>query len=407
MMADAMVKVLREREFRLLWLGQTASTIGDRLVFVALALYVTEIGTPTDVGIVLAAHAFPLVAFLLLGGVWADRLPRHKVMVATDAIRFGAHALLAVLIFSGAVEIWHIVVIEAVFGAAEAFFRPAYTGLMPQTVPEELLQEANAATALVNTMAEFAGPALATALVLGIGAGWAFALDAATFLVSAAFVIRVRPRRRGEVRPRSSVLIDLREGWTEFRARAWVWGTVAIFSFLLIFALAPYFVLGATVAEDVYGWRGFYGVLASALGAGTIAGAVIAMRWRPRRPMLAAFAMNLGWPAAIAVFAAGAPRGPLVALFVLAGCGLSLFDVWWQTALAERIPPHALSRVSSYDWMGSLALVPLGYLLAGPIGEAIGPAETVLIGGTVGVAIAALGFAIPDVWRLRALSSTT
>ena len=407
MMADAMVKVLREREFRLLWLGQTASTIGDRLVFVALALYVTEIGTPTDVGIVLAAHAFPLVAFLLLGGVWADRLPRHKVMVATDAIRFGAHALLAVLIFSGAVEIWHIVVIEAVFGAAEAFFRPAYTGLMPQTVPEDLLQEANSATALVNTVAEFAGPALATALVLGIGAGWAFALDAATFLVSAAFVIRVRPRRRGEVKPPGSVLHDLREGWTEFRARAWVWGTVAIFSFLLIFALAPYFVLGATVAEDVYGWRGFYGVLASALGAGTIAGAVIAMRWRPRRPMLAAFAMNLGWPAAIAVFAAGAPRGPLVALFVLAGCGLSLFDVWWQTALAERIPPHALSRVSSYDWMGSLALVPLGYLLAGPIGEAIGPAETVLIGGTVGVAIAALGFAIPDVWRLRALSSTT
>ena len=181
MMADAMVKVLRERQFRLLWLGQTASTIGDRLVFVALALYVTEIGTPTDVGLVLAAHAFPLVAFVLLGGVWADRLPRHKVMVATDAIRFGAHALLAVLIFSGAVEIWHIVVIEAVFGAAEAFFRPAYTGLMPQTVPEELLQEANAATALVNTMAEFAGPALATALVLGIGAGWAFALDARRF----------------------------------------------------------------------------------------------------------------------------------------------------------------------------------------------------------------------------------
>ena len=151
----------------MLWLGQSASTIGDRLVFVALALYVTEIGTPTDVGIVLAAHAIPLVAFLMLGGVWADRLPRHKVMVATDVDPRGAHALLAVLIFTGAVEIWHIVVIEAVFGAAEAFFRPAYTGLMPQTVPEDLLQDANAATALVNTVAEFAGPALATALVLG------------------------------------------------------------------------------------------------------------------------------------------------------------------------------------------------------------------------------------------------
>src|SRR5687767_11157091 len=155
-----MVRVLREREFRLLWFGQSASTIGDRLVFVALALYVTEIGTPTDVGIVLAAHAIPLVACLLLGGVWADRLPRHRVMVATDLIRAAMHTLLAVLIFTGAVEIWHIVIIEAVFGAAEAFFRPAFTGLVPQTVPEPMLQDANAANSVVQTVAEFAGPAL-------------------------------------------------------------------------------------------------------------------------------------------------------------------------------------------------------------------------------------------------------
>ena len=184
-----MRRVLKEREFRLLWLGHSASTIGDRLVFVALALYVTEIGSPTDVGIVLAAHAIPFVAFLMLGGVWADRLPRHLVMVATDLVRAAMHALLAVLILTGTWEIWHIVVIEAVFGAAEAFFRPAFTGLVPQTVPESLLQDANAATAIVATVAEFAGPALAAALVLGVGAGWAFALDAATFVVSALFLI--------------------------------------------------------------------------------------------------------------------------------------------------------------------------------------------------------------------------
>jgi predicted MFS family arabinose efflux permease len=402
-----MRRVLREREFRLLWLGQSASTVGDRLVFVALALYVTEIGTPTDVGIVLAAHAIPFVAFLLLGGIWADRLPRHLVMVATDVIRAVMHALLAVLIFTGSVEIWHIVVIEAVFGAAEAFFRPAYTGLMPQTVPEELVQDASAATALVNTVAEFAGPALATALVLGIGAGWAFALDAATFVLSAAFLIQVKPRRRGEVTEQGTMLAELRAGWNEFRARPWVWGTVAIFCFMLIFAFGPYVVLGPTVAEDVYGSRGFYGVLAAAMGAGTIAGAVIAFRWRPQRPLLAAFTLNLPWPAVIALFAVGAPRGLLIAAFVLAGAGLSLFDVWWQTALAQRIPPHALSRVSSYDWMGSLALLPLGYLLAGPIGVAIGPAEVLIVGGAVGVAISALGFAIPDVWRLRALATAS
>ena len=177
-------------------------------------------------------------------------------MLATDLIRAAMHALLAALIFTGAVEIWHIVVIEAVFGAAEAFFRPAFTGLVPQTVPEAMLQEANAATSVVNTVAEFAGPALATALVLGVGAGWAFALDAATFLVSAVFLVRMRPRARGAIVPGDSMLAELRAGWAEFRARAWVWGTVAIFSVLLLVAFAPYTVLGPTVAEEVYDSRG-------------------------------------------------------------------------------------------------------------------------------------------------------
>ena len=198
--------VFRHRDFRLLLYGQAASTIGDRIVFVALALYVTELGSPSDVGIVLACHALPLVGFLLIGGVWADRLPRHRVMVVTDLVRFALHALLAVLIFTGTVEIWHIALIEAGFGTAEAFFRPAYTGLVPQTVPEEEIQPAKAAFGTVETMAEFLGPALATALVLLVGPGFAFAIDAATFLVSAAFLVRLRPRERGEVSERTTVL---------------------------------------------------------------------------------------------------------------------------------------------------------------------------------------------------------
>ena len=158
------------------------------------------------------------------------------------------------------------------------------------------------------------------------------------------------------------------------------------------------------MAEDVSGSRGFYGVLAAAMGAGTIAGALIGMRWRPERPILAAMGVTLGWPVAIVVFAAGAPRPLLVALFVLSGIGLSLFEVWWHTTMAQRIPPQALSRVSSYDWMGSLALLPLGYVLAGPIGEAVGPAEVMMIGGSIGVVIASLGFAIGDVRQQRAIT---
>jgi predicted MFS family arabinose efflux permease len=399
-----MMRVLREREFRLLWLGQSASTVGDRLVFVALALYVTEIGTPTDVGIVLAAHAFTLVTCVMIGGVWADRLPRHRVMLATDLVRAAAQALLAALIFTGAVEIWMILAIGVVYGAAEAFFRPAFTGLVPQTVPEEMVQDAQAANSIVETVAEFAGPALATAFVLGVGAGWAFAFDAATFLVSAMFLVQMRPRPRGERAPAASVAAELRDGWGEFRAHAWVWGTVAIFSVLLLVALAPYFVLGPTVAEEVYGDRAVYGLLSAALGVGTIAGALIGFRWRPARPLLAGLVLNLGWPLAVALFAVGLPEPVIAVIFVLCGVGLSLFGIWWHTALAHNIPPHALSRVSSYDWMGSLALLPVGYVLAGPIGEAVGNTEVLIAGGLIGTVVAAVGLAIPDVWRLRAVT---
>ncbi len=401
------MRVLREADFRNLFFGQAASMLGDGIVFVALALYVTEIGSPSDVGLVLAAATFPLVLFLLLGGVWADRLPRHRLMIATDLIRFALHALLALLIFTGAVEIWHLVVIEALFGTAEAFFRPAYTGLVPQTVPEELIQEAKAAGSTIQTVAEFAGPALATALVLGVGAGWAFAVDALTFVISALLLARLRPRARGERALRQRLRVELSIGWRELRSRQWAWVVIAATSFALLLSLAPFFTLGPTVAEERYGSTGVFGALTVALGAGTVIGSFAGLRWRPLHPIRFAMAWAAIWAPAFALFALAPPLWVAGPLFVLVGFGFAMFDVSWDTALQERIPPYALSRVSSFDWMGSLALLPLGYLLAGPSGEAIGPAETVLIGGAVGVAIAALGFAIPDVWRLRALSSTT
>jgi len=398
-----MRSVLRHRNFRLLLAGQAASTVGDRIVFVALALYVTQIGSATDVGLVLAAHAVPLVGLLLVGGVWADRLPRHKLVVATDLVRFALHAGLAALIFTGAVEIWHIVVIEALFGTAEAFFRPAYTGLIPQTVPEEAIQQAKAATGTIETVAEFAGPALATALVLGVGPGWAFGLDALTFLVSAAFLIRVRPRGRGEPAQRQTVLTELREGWTAVRSRRWILVIVLAFALALVACFAPWMTLGATVSDGTYGTHAVYGVLAAAMGAGTIAGAIAGFRWRPRHPMRMGVALCLLWPLATAGFAAGLPVGLLACAFAAAGTGLSLFGIWWETALAERVPPQLLSRVSAYDWMGSLALLPLGYVLAGPLGEAVG-AELVLLAGSAFALVAIAGsLAVREVWTLARL----
>ena len=394
------------RDFRLLLLGQSASTIGDRLVFVALALYVTGIGSPSDVGIVLACHAVPLVGFLLIGGVWADRLPRHLVVVSTDLIRFGLHGLLAALIFTGAVEIWHIAVIEACFGTAEAFYRPAFTGLVPQTVPEDEIQPARAAFGTVETIAEFLGPALATALVLGVGPGFAFALDAATFLVSAAFLVRLEPRRRGEPGVRTKVLAELRDGWSEVRSRTWIWVIVAVFSLGLLTAFGPWMTLGPTISIEHYDTRAVYGILASAMGAGTIAGALIGFRWRPRYPMRAGMLLELPLPVALGCFGIGLPVALLVPTFVFTGTGIALFDIWWHTALAERVPPHMLSRVTAYDWMGSLALLPIGYVLAGPLGEALGAVEVLSVGSLIALAALAAALAVRDVRELRRLEPT-
>jgi MFS family permease len=391
-------RVLGHRDYRYLWLAQSSSVIGDNIVLVALALFVVgRTGSATDLGLVLAAQSLPLVAFLLFGGVWADRLPRHRVMIVTDLVRFTLHALLAILIFTGEVRIWQVVAIEALFGTAEAFFRPAAAGLLPQTVPEQDIQQATALTSMSNNIAEFAGPALATVLVLGAGAGWAFALDAATFVLSAAFLARVRPRRRGvpvspaEIAPRGSMWAEIREGSREVRAHSWVWATLASFCVALFCGLAPWFVLGPLVARQQYGHVSVYGFIEAALGLGTIAGSLLGIGWRPRFPLRMAMLAILLWPAAAILYAAGVTLLLVVPVTIVGGMGIALFDVWWLTALAERIPPEKLSRVTSYDWMVSGGLLPLGYVLAGPLAGALGPVEVLLSGSLLAIVAFALG----------------
>ena len=398
---DDLRAVLRHREFRLLWGARAATSLGDRIVFIALALYVTDIGSPSDVGLVLAANALPLVLFVLIGGVWADRLERHRVMVVTDVVRAALHGLLAVLIFLGPAPIWAIVVIEAGFGTAQAFFNPAFTGLVPQTVPEDEFQQANAANTIVWNVAELVGPAIATALVLGLGAGWAFTIDALAFLLSAALLTRVRPRSRGERVPPGALLADLRVGWHEVRSRQWVWVVLVATSLALLLALAPYMTLGPTIAEDRYDSTGVFGALAVALGIGTLLGSLAALRFRPRHPIRFAMAWGALWPPVFVLFALGPPLALLLPLFVLMGFGLSMFDVSWDTTLAERIPPHALSRVSAFDYMGSLALLPLGYVLAGPLGEAFGSVDVLVVGGVLATVAQLIALATPGVWRLQ------
>ena len=396
------LRVLRHPAFRNLWLAQTTSVVGDRLVIVALALYVTDLtGSATDVGLVLGAQTVPLVAFLLIGGVWADRMARAKLMIATDVVRAALHLLLAALIFTDVVAVWQIVVIEALFGTAQAFFQPAYSGLLPRTVPEEEIQEAQALTNLTANFAELTGPALATALVLGAGAGWAFLLDALTFVVSVVLMLRVRVSDEPVVGERRTALAELAEGFAEVRSRPWIWVTVVVFAIAVPVGYAPLFVLGPAIAEDSYGSATLFGIVTTLFGAGALLGALSGLRWRPLHPMRAGFFIIAGWPLLLVAFGLVAPAALVFVLAFVTGAGFALFDVWWNTAMAERVPPHALSRVSAYDWMGSLILLPVGFLLAGPIAEATTDATVMVAGGVLTALFLVLGLIPRETRTLR------
>jgi MFS family permease len=395
-------RVLRHRAFRLLWLSQLVSQVGDRLTLVVLALAVTELtGKASDVGIVLAARFGPLVLLVLLGGVWADRLPRRAVMIASDLARFGLHAGLAVLFFAGVVEVWHLVVIEALFACAEAFSMPAYQGLIPQTVEEEDIQEATALSQFSRNIAQLAGAGVGTAIFAAAGAGWAFAVDAATFGVSALLLLGVTARRRGAPVARTGVWRELADGFREVRARSWLWVTVLVANVWLLVGDGPFTVLGASQGEDAYGSTAAFGALVSVFGGGMLLGSLFAARLRPARPLVVAYLAALPIPVAYVAFGLGAPYALTVVLAAIAGTGGACFDVLWFTAMAREIPPEALSRATSFDYMGSFASFPLSLLLAGAVADAAGVQEVLVAGGSLAALVVLAGLCVPGVRALR------
>jgi MFS family permease len=403
------LRVLRHHNFRCLFLGQAASVVGDQVVIVALALFVTQrTGSPTDLGMVLGAQSLMLVCLLLFGGVWADRLARQRIMITADAARGVLQALLAILIFTGSVRVWEMVVIAAAYGGFQAFFQPAYSGLVPQTVPGELIQDAKALTESVSNVAFMVGPALGTALVLGIGAGEAFAFDALTFALSVLFLLRVRPGPAAgahDVPARESMLHELRAGYREVRSRTWVWVVIVVFMGTLLCVYAQWYSLAPRIARDVYGSAGVFGALESVSGAGAVVGALIGLRWRPARPLMTGMLLLLAWPVQNGLFALGTPLGIVVPCAFATGFGFSLLIIWWETALAHHIPPNALSRVSAWDWMGSTALLPLGFFIAGPLASFFGARNVLGVGCMIGLVLLALSIAPRSVRTLNGTAS--
>lgn len=379
---------LHEPQFRLLWLGQTASAIGDSLVYVALPFAVIQIGGgPAELGLVLASFTLARAGFVVVGGVWADRLPRRLVMLACDAVRAVVNGLVAVALLTGSMEIWMFVVGSAILGAAQAFFQPAATALVPSTVGPARLQQANALLQLSQSVTLVFGPALSGVLVAATEPGWVFAADAASFAISGAFLARLRVRPH-EPPPRQHFLADLLDGARE--AVAHVWLRVGLLPAALAnVGIGIMVVLGPTIADEELGGAAAWGLILTGGAIGGLVGGVLALRLRPDRPV----------PVALVVWTFGALPllalvPPLPALAIAAANGVFAFGIvygntLWETLQQREIPPERLSRVNAFDWMVSLIFMPVGQALAGPLAEAVG-VEAVLVGGALLVAVPCL-----------------
>jgi MFS family permease len=357
--------VLQERDFRLLFTGQVVSQLGDSITPVALAFAILDLtGRAADLGYVFAARSLPLVAFLLIGGVFADRLPRRAVMIGADVVRLGTQATTAVLLISGHARIWEIAALQALHGIGTAFFNPAATGLTPQVVSKERLQDANGLRGLSMSASGIAGPAISAALVAGLGAGWALGVDSVTFLISAVCLARLRLPAHIKLPPQS-FLRDLLDGWTEFSSRSWVWVIVVCAAIGNGFS-GTFFVLGAAVSKADLGGASAWAVILASFSVGGLVGGLTVLRLKPHRPLVAACIAVLPWSIPPAMLALRTPVYAIAAVAFISGAGLMIFNSLWETTLQRHVPDASLSRVSAYDWFGSLLMQPLGFALVGP-----------------------------------------
>jgi MFS family permease len=394
---------LRERRFRLLWIGQATSTLGDGLVPVALSFAVLEDldGSATQLGLVLAAHSVPLVALVLIGGVWADRLPRQLLMLGSDVVRCAVQAVIALLLLTGTVELWSLISLVALYGTAEAFFQPAATGLVPSTVSAPRLQQANALLGLSRSASFAVGPALAGTIVALAGAGIAFAIDAGTFVISALSLAALRIPRVSRTSRRESFLAELAGGWRELVSHTWLWVIILWASTYLFAIAAPFQTLGPLVAKESLGGAAAWGLIAGSFGVGTVAGGALALRWKPARPMLVCSAMVFLAVPAIVLLALRAPAPAIAAAHALTGVAMGFFLAVWATTLQQHVPEEKLSRVSAWDWMGSLAFFPLGLVLVGPVAAGIGVSATLWISAAWCAASTVAVLLVPGVRNLR------
>jgi MFS family permease len=398
---------LRIPSFRLLLAGRTVNALGNSFAPIALAFAVLDLtGSASDLGLVVGVRMLVNVCFLLFGGALADRLPKNLLMVGSCIAAAGTQGVVAALVLTDAATVPLLIALSAVNGMVSAMSMPASSAIVPQLVPPDLRQQANGLGRLLFNGAAVIGAPIGGIVVAAVGPGWGIAVDAVTFLLAAICFALVKipaPVRAGDepalesvttpvAQKRGNILVDLREGWSAFISRTWLWVVVAGFCVLNATWSGALFVLGPVIADDTIG-RQAWGFVLAAETAGMIIGAIVAMRLRLRRLLFFGVVCCALEALPVIVLGVNPHLGVLLAAAFVAGLAVEQFGIAWETTMQEHVPQDKLARVYSYDMVGSWVAIPIGQIAVGPISEAIGVQRT-MIGAGVLIVLATLGMLV-------------
>ncbi|RJT42294.1 MFS transporter [Rahnella woolbedingensis] len=392
------------KAFRHLFVARLFTVLGNGIAPIALAFAVLDIGgAVTDLGIVVASRSIFNVAFLLIGGVLADRYSRSLVLVSSSVIAAVSQAIVAWSVLDGSATVMSLALLGALNGAAAGIALPASSALVPQTVPGQNLREANALIQLGIYSGTVIGASLGGMLTSTVGPGWGLAIDALGFAVSAPLYFFIRATSIEACPSQNNILQDLKEGWKEFASRAWVWSIVVQFTIINAAFSGVVMVLGPVIADSSFG-RTNWGIIVAAQSVGLIAGSFLALRWRPRRDLFIGVMLISLCSVPIFMLSQFASALWLTAAFFIAGVAFGLFGVSWAHSLQTHIPQEKLARVYAYDAVGSFVAIPFGELVAGPLAIHFGSSNVLLV-SAMAVVIATIAASMVPAIRLLDNSS--
>jgi MFS family permease len=387
----------RHPNFSWFWSGQSASVAGNGIFRVALPLEVLRLtGNPFDLALVLAVDQIPTVLFLLIGGALVDRLSRRKIMLVSDVVNGLVVLAVAVLIGTGHVVLWHLLVLALVSGIATAVYLPAAGAIVPELVPAELLASANSLMLLSQSLGQFLiGPLFGGILVALAGTGWAFGVDSVSYLVSAGCLALLRNLPAlAPIEEGSSVRSEILTGVRYSKQRRWLWWNMLAMGAGNLAAYLPLFVVLPLLVKDVFKADSMgLGLVYAASGVGgAVASLYVKRRKQPARTIAAMWIAMAGGSVSVCLLGASPVLWLAIVFSATMWAGVTYGNILWFTVLQERVPPELLGRVMSLDLLLSVAMGPLGFFLGGVGSHWIGPRATLIYGGLIATAAALVAF---------------